>query len=129
MDPDCPVVLGHEFCAELIEPAGEFARGQRVVSQPFLVDEDGLALIGYSNRYNGAFAERMLLQKEALLAVPDHVSTEVAAMTEPLAVAVHAVNQADAGSDCAFAVYGCGPVGLFIVARLKAPRLWSRAGE
>ncbi|MET0366242.1 MAG: zinc-binding dehydrogenase [Sphingobium sp.] len=120
MDPDRPVVMGHEFCGALLDPAAGLPRGQRVVAQPFLVDENGLVLIGYSNRYNGAFAERMLLQSDALLAVPDGVETDVAAMTEPLAVAVHAVNQSGADKDCAFAVYGCGPVGLFIIARLRA---------
>lgn len=120
MDPDRPVVMGHEFCAELVEPAGGLPRGARVVSQPFLMGEQGVALIGFSNTYNGAFAERMLLQEDALLAVPDHVATDIAALTEPLAVAVHAVNQADVGAGCVFAVHGCGPVGLFVIARLRA---------
>lgn len=120
MDPARPVVMGHEFCAQLLEPAAGLPAGERVVAQPFLVDDGGLTLIGYSNRYNGAFAERMLLQSDALLAVPDNVDTGVAAMTEPLAVAVHAVNQSGADGTCAFAVHGCGPVGLFIIARLKA---------
>ncbi|MFT3965721.1 MAG: zinc-binding dehydrogenase [Sphingobium sp.] len=120
MDPERPVVMGHEFCAALLEPAAGLPRGQRVVAQPFLVDANGIALIGYSNLYNGAFAERMLLQSDALLSVPDTVETDIAAMTEPLAVAVHAVNQSGADQNCAFAVYGCGPVGLFIIARLRA---------
>ncbi len=120
MDPDRPVVMGHEFCATLLEPAVGLSRDQRVVAQPFLVDANGLVLIGFSNSYNGAFAEQMLLQSDALLAVPDNVETDIAAMTEPLAVAVHAVNQSGADKDCAFAVYGCGPVGLFIIARLRA---------
>lgn len=120
MNPDRPVVMGHEFCAALLEPAAGLPRDHRVVARPFLVDSDGVALIGYSNLYNGAFAEQMLLQADALLAVPDNVETDVAAMTEPLAVAVHAVAESGADKDCAFAVYGCGPVGLFIIARLKA---------
>lgn len=120
MDPARPVVMGHEFCGVLLEPAAGLPRDQRVVAQPFLQDANGLVLIGYSNIYNGAFAEQMLLQSDALLAVPDGVETDIAAMTEPLAVAVHAVNQSGADKDCAFAVYGCGPVGLFIIARLRA---------
>ena len=120
MDPASPVVMGHEFCAELVEPAAGLPRGARVVSQPFLVGDQGVALIGFSNTYNGAFAERMLLQEDALLAVPDHVATDIAALTEPLAVAVHAVNQAEVGPGCVFAVLGCGPVGLFVIARLRA---------
>ncbi|KTT70279.1 MULTISPECIES: zinc-binding dehydrogenase [Sphingomonas] len=120
MDPAQPVVMGHEFCAELLEPAAGLPRGARVVSQPFLVDAQGVALIGFSNRYNGAFAERMVLQEDALLGVPDHVPTDIAALTEPLAVAVHAVAEAGVDERCVFAVHGCGPVGLFVIARLRA---------
>lgn len=120
MDPNRPVIMGHEFCCEVLESGGVFARGQRVVAQPFLAGPDGVELIGYSNRFNGAFAERMLLQTDAALAVPDHVPTEIAALTEPLSVAVHAIAESGADSDCGFAVFGCGPVGLFVIARLKA---------
>jgi threonine dehydrogenase-like Zn-dependent dehydrogenase len=124
MDPDQPVVMGHEFCAVIEEhgrgTAGTLPRGQRVVAMPFLTGADGVELIGYSNRFNGAFAERMLLDEAALIAVPDAVETEVAALTEPLSVAVHAVAEAGADADCCFAVHGCGPVGLFVIARLHA---------
>lgn len=120
MDPDQPVIMGHEFCCQVIEGQGAFLAGQRVVAQPFIAGPQGIELIGYSNRFNGAFAERMLLQVEAAMAVPDHVPTEIAALTEPLSVAVHAVVESGADQDCAFAVFGCGPVGLFVIARLKA---------
>ncbi|MCK9543891.1 MAG: zinc-binding dehydrogenase [Novosphingobium sp.] len=120
MNPDEPVVMGHEFCCEVLEGGTKFARGQRIVALPFLTGPDGVELIGYSNRFNGAFAERMLLDEAASFAVPDHVPTEVAALTEPLAVGVHAVAESGIDADCAAAVYGCGPVGLFVIARLKA---------
>jgi threonine dehydrogenase-like Zn-dependent dehydrogenase len=124
MDPEQPVVMGHEYCAEIVEhgPATgrTLPRGQRVVAMPVLTGTDGVELIGYSNRFNGAFAERMLLDEAALIAVPDDVDSEVAALTEPLAVAVHAVAQAGADADGCFAVHGCGPVGLFVIARLRA---------
>ncbi|MGH6650035.1 MAG: zinc-binding dehydrogenase [Sphingopyxis sp.] len=120
MDPAKPVVMGHEYCCEVLEAGGGFARGQRVVAQPFIAGPDGVELIGYSNRFNGAFAEQMLLQADAAFAVPDHVATDIAALTEPLSVAVHAVAESGADKDCAFAVFGCGPVGLFVITRLKA---------
>jgi threonine dehydrogenase-like Zn-dependent dehydrogenase len=120
MDPTQSVVMGHEFCCELIEPAGVFAAGQRVVGLPFITGGQGIELIGYSNRYNGAFAEAMLLDPALCHAVPDHVPTDIAALAEPLSVAVHAVAEAHADRDCAFAVVGCGPVGLFVIARLRA---------
>lgn len=120
MDPDQPVIMGHEFCCEVLESQGDFRAGQRVVAQPFIAGPQGVELLGYSNRFNGAFAEQMLLQTSAAMPVPDHVPTEIAALTEPLAVAVHAVAESQADADCAFAVFGCGPVGLFVIARLKA---------
>lgn len=122
MDPEKPVVMGHEFCAEVLEaaPGHSFARGQRVVALPFLNGPNGIELLGYSNTSYGGFAEQMLLQPELTFAVPDHVPTEIAALAEPLSVAVHAVAEAKAGPEDGFAVVGCGPVGLFVIARLRA---------
>lgn len=120
MDPSRPVVMGHEFCCEVLEKSASFVPGQRVVALPFITGADGVELVGYSNRYNGAFAERMLIQADAAMAVPDHVPADIAALTEPLSVAVHAVAESKADKDCAFAVFGCGPVGLFVITRLKA---------
>jgi threonine dehydrogenase-like Zn-dependent dehydrogenase len=123
MSPDRPVVLGHEFCCEVLDYGTDcnrkIPRGQRVIGLPFMADPAGVVLLGYSNSYNGAFAEQMILQESATFAVPDHVPTDVAALAEPLAVAVHAVNAANADGSCAFVVYGCGPVGLFVIARLR----------
>lgn len=123
MSPDRPVVLGHEFCCEILDYGPgckrELPVGHRVVGLPFLVDPSGVVLLGYSNTYNGAFAEQMVLQESATFGVPDHVPTDVAALAEPLAVAVHAVNAANVDGNCGFVVYGCGPVGLFVIARLR----------
>lgn len=120
MNPDRPVVMGHEFCCEVLETAGPFERGARIVAQPFIAGPEGIELIGYSNRFNGAFADQMLVQADLAFAVPDHVPTDVAALTEPLSVAVHAVAESGGDAGCAYAVFGCGPVGLFVIARLKA---------
>lgn len=120
MDPAKPVVMGHEFCAEVLETGGGRKAGERIVSLPFLSGPEGLVLLGYSNSYPGAFAERMLVSDAASITVPDDVPTEIAALTEPLAVAVHAVAEGGVDANTACAVFGCGPVGLFVIARLKA---------
>lgn len=123
MNPDKPVVLGHEFCCEVVDygpnTQKKFPIGSRIVGLPFVAGPNGVALLGYSNDLNGAFAEAMIMGEDASFAVPDNVSTDVAALAEPLAVAVRAVDTAEPTTDTAFAVYGCGPVGLFIIARLK----------
>jgi threonine dehydrogenase-like Zn-dependent dehydrogenase len=50
-----------------------------------------------------------------LLPVPEGVSYEVAALTEPLAVALHGVNRAEVKPGDKVVVFGCGPIGLGMV--------------
>ncbi|TMC07170.1 MAG: zinc-binding dehydrogenase [Chloroflexi bacterium] len=124
MDPERGVVFGHEFCAEVVEhgPGTErtFAAGTRVCSMPVIVGPAGPEGIGYSNRYPGGLAERMVLQEALLLPVPEALTAEVAALTEPLAVGEHAVQLARLTGQEACVVIGCGPIGLAVVAALKA---------
>ena len=124
MDPGQGVVFGHEFCAEVVEhgPGTERAlpAGTRICSMPIVVGPDGPEGIGYSNRYPGGLAEHMVLQEALLLPVPDGLMSEVAALTEPLAVGEHAVQLARLTGDEACLVIGCGPIGLAVVAALKA---------
>jgi threonine dehydrogenase-like Zn-dependent dehydrogenase len=61
----------------------------------------------------------MLLSEPLLLEVPNGLAAEHAALTEPLAVGVHAVAKAHIGGDEVPLVIGCGPVGLAVIAALK----------
>jgi threonine dehydrogenase-like Zn-dependent dehydrogenase len=123
-DPVRGVVFGHEFCAEIVEHGPDTTKalpvGTRVCSVPTVLAPTGVEAIGYSNVYPGALSELMVLQEMLLLPVPDNVSTEVAALTEPLAVGEHAVEVAGLQGGEACLVIGCGPVGLAVVAALKA---------
>jgi threonine dehydrogenase-like Zn-dependent dehydrogenase len=60
------------------------------------------------------------LMEPLLLAVPNGLSTERAALTEPMAVGVHAVEMARLSSDDVPLVIGCGPIGLAVISALKA---------
>ncbi|HEY8547153.1 MAG TPA: zinc-binding dehydrogenase [Acidimicrobiales bacterium] len=124
LDPEQGVVFGHEYCAEIVEhgpdTAGTLPVGTRVCSVPMLLGATGPAAIGYSNRYPGALGELMVLQEMLLLPVPDNVPTDIAALTEPLAVGEHAVGLARLTGDEVCLVVGCGPVGLAVIAALKA---------
>jgi len=55
-----------------------------------------------------------------LLPVPNGLPTDQAAMTEPMAVGAHAVAKARLDPDSVCLVLGCGPVGLAVIAALKA---------
>src|SRR3954452_20099251 len=61
----------------------------------------------------------MLLSEALLLEVPNGLAAEHAALTEPLAVGMHAVAKANVRGGEVPLVIGCGPVGLAVIAALK----------
>ncbi|HXJ84372.1 MAG TPA: zinc-binding dehydrogenase [Candidatus Methylomirabilis sp.] len=123
MDLGKDVVMGHEFCAEIVEHGPETARtpkvGTRVCSRPTLMRATGPQSIGYSNENPGGYGEYMRLSEALLLEVPNGLATDHAALTEPMAVGVHAVAKARLDRDDVPLVIGCGPVGLAVIAALR----------
>lgn len=121
---DEPVVMGHEFCAEVVEygpgTRGTLAPGTRVTSVPFLLRPPGAITIGYAGFDTpGAYSEYFLLSEDLLVPVPDDLPSDISTLAEPLAVALHAVNRGALGSDDVPIVIGCGPIGLAVIAVLK----------
>jgi threonine dehydrogenase-like Zn-dependent dehydrogenase len=88
--------------------------GQRVVINPMMTP----SMIG-SGGPEGAFTERLLVSNarvgDSLLPIPEDLPYDVAALTEPLAVALHGVNRAEARPGDKVVVFGCGPIGLGMV--------------
>ena len=123
MDLSRDVVMGHEFCAEIVDHGPQTTRrlavGTRVCSMPVLLRPEGRQTIGYSNEHPGGYGEYMRLCEELLLEVPNGLSTEHAALTEPMAVGLHAVNKARLQPGDSAYVVGCGPVGLAVIAALR----------
>ena len=123
MDLSRDIVMGHEFCAELVDfgpnTPHRFRPGQKVCAMPILIRPGSVETIGYSNDYPGGYGEYMRLTEALLLEVPNGLSTEYAAVTEPMAVGYHAVEKARLAQDDAPLVIGCGPVGLSVIAALK----------
>jgi len=128
MDLSRDVVFGHEFCCEVLDHGPDTERrlkpGARVVSMPVMLAGESRSTIGYSNDYPGGYAERMVLAAPLLLEVPNGLPADHAALTEPLAVGIHAVEKAALAADDAPLVVGCGPVGLAAIVglRLKGAR-------
>ncbi len=118
-----PVVLGHEFCAEVVEygtaTERKFAAGQLVCSVPVVTREQPQS-VGYSDQVPGGFAEYMVLSERLLVPVPAGTPATSAALTEPLAVGYHAVNKAGLQGGEAVLVIGAGPVGLAVITALQA---------
>ncbi|THD65406.1 zinc-binding dehydrogenase [Phenylobacterium sp.] len=123
-DPSADTVFGHEFCAEILDHGPGSPKtlkaGTRVVSVPATLTATGAEMLGFSNRLPGGFAERMILSEALILEVPNGLATEHAALTEPFAVGFHAVAKARMDDNSVALVVGCGPVGLAVIAALKA---------
>lgn len=123
MDLAADVVLGHEFSGEVIalgEGCWNHREGDIVVSMPVTFDERGLHMLGYSNDYPGGYAQRLVLSDALALTVPNALDPHLAALTEPMAVGLHAVNRSRADATSSAVVLGCGPVGLAVIAALAA---------
>lgn len=123
MRSDTAVVMGHEFCGEVAERgrrvAKEFKVGTPVVSFPLLRASGGVHLTGLSPLAPGAYAEQVLAEASMSFVVPNGLSLDIAALTEPMAVALHAVRRSEIGKRDVAVVIGCGPVGLAVICHLK----------
>ncbi|MBI5505301.1 MAG: zinc-binding dehydrogenase [Deltaproteobacteria bacterium] len=123
LDPSRDVVMGHEFCAEILDYGPGAVRslpvGTRVCSVPVSLGASGMQTIGYSNEFPGGYGERMLLLEQLLLPVPNGLAAHHAALTEPMAVGAHAVACAGLKPNDVPLVLGCGPIGLAVIASLK----------
>ena len=118
---DAPVVMGHEFCCEVVETGPgctNVSAGDLVVSLPVTCDAAGMHALGYSNAYPGGYADLVVVSDLVAMKVPNGLDPSVAALTEPLAVGVHAVNKSRVAPGDAAVVLGCGPVGLAVIAAL-----------
>jgi threonine dehydrogenase-like Zn-dependent dehydrogenase len=121
-EPDLDTVMGHEFCCEVVDlgaGVSNLAVGDVVVSMPIAFDANGVHPVGYSNTYNGGYAELMVLNEMLSLKVPSGLPSSLAALTEPLAVGVHAVAKSRIAVGDAAVVLGLGPVGLACIAELR----------
>jgi threonine dehydrogenase-like Zn-dependent dehydrogenase len=118
------VVFGHEFSGEVAEYGpgcrGTLPTGTPVVALPLLRGSAGVDTIGLSAHAPGAYAGQLLVQEALMLPVPNGLPPDVSALTEPMAVAWHAVRRGEVGKRQVAIVIGCGPVGLGVILMLKA---------
>ena len=117
IEPGGTTALGHEGAGEVLHVGSEvtgLAPGDAVIVNPMATPSN----VG-SGGPEGAFVDQLLIREAEkgtnLLPIPDGVPYDVAAMCEPLAVALHGVNRAQAKAGQKVVVLGCGPIGLGMV--------------
>jgi threonine dehydrogenase-like Zn-dependent dehydrogenase len=115
--PGTITALGHEGAGEVLEVGTEvkgISVGQPVIINPMMSPSN----IG-SGGPEGAFTEELLVRDarlgDSILPIPEGISYDIAAMCEPLAVAMHGVNRAQVKAGDKVVVFGCGPIGLGMV--------------
>ena len=115
--PGTKTALGHEGAGEVMLVGSEVSGlevGQGVIVNPMNTP----SYVG-SGGPEGAFTEELLIREgrlgDNLLPIPPGIDFAVAAMCEPLSVALHGVNRAQAKAGDKLVVFGCGPIGLGMV--------------
>jgi L-iditol 2-dehydrogenase len=122
-----PCIPGHEFSGEIVETGhgvADFKVGDRVTAAPLIPCMScEWCLQGQYNlcenydyvgsRSDGAFAEFVKLPAQNLVLLPENVDFEDGAMTDPAAVALHAIRRAGGvETGQSVAVLGAGPIGM-----------------
>ena len=129
-----PLVMGHEFCGEVIAVAPDVTEvklGDRVVANSLipcfrcrecrrgathLCGERGI----FGMNRAGAFAERVAVPAGVLLPLPERVSPLQGALVEPLANGVHVWSRLAAKFPETVVVIGCGTIGLLALQVARA---------
>src|SRR4051812_30204661 len=91
------VVFGHEFCGRVAEYGAGCRRkvpaGTPVVALPLRRNAGEVHGIGLSESAPGAYAEGTVVEESLMLPVPNGLAPELGALTEPMAVGLHAVRR------------------------------------
>lgn len=126
-----PTIIGHEFAGEIVEAEDQGLIGKGAAVFPLLpcgtCDACRMERYAqcshydyYGSRRDGAMAEYLAVKRANLCLMPEGVSYEEAAMSEPAAVAIHAFRKSGAGLGDTILIYGVGTIGLILAE-------WARA--
>ncbi|MES0340926.1 MAG: zinc-binding dehydrogenase [Candidatus Humimicrobiaceae bacterium] len=126
-------VFGHEWAGDIVElgeGVKDFVIGDRVVAansvpcfKCYYCKLERYSMCENIVYNNGAYAEYIKIPANILsvntLKMPDHIEYSAAALLEPLACAVHGIDESNITEGDMVAVNGAGPIGLFFVALAK----------
>ena len=120
------VVMGHEFCAEVVEygagTRGDWPIGSRITSIPVLLIDGGMRIVGMAPDAPGGFGEYFLLSELMARPVPDDLPVERIALNDAMAVGWYytrlGVEQTPVERSVPL-VLGLGAIGLSVVVALR----------
>ena len=126
-----PLIPGHEFSGVVVGGPEEALLGKRVGVFPLIpcgrcpqCEKRQYELCRsyqyLGSRRDGGFAEYAAVPRWNLIELPEGVTLELAAMLEPLSVAIHAIRRAGTTAADSAAVIGLGTIGLLAAGALRA---------
>lgn len=128
-----PVIPGHEFSGEIVDVGQKVTNvqvGDRVTIDPNIVDQtcffcrrgeinlcENLTAVGVN--YDGGFAEFCRVPAVQAYKLPESISLDEAAMTEPLACCIHGIDRAEIVPGSNVVVLGGSTIGSMIIQLAK----------
>jgi (R,R)-butanediol dehydrogenase/meso-butanediol dehydrogenase/diacetyl reductase len=123
-----PVTMGHEFCGRVLETGeevGPIRESDHVIGDSrgfcgrcaFCLQQkhnlcDNLGFLG--EVCDGAFAEEIVVDFRSVLRISPDVPVDIAALAEPVAVCLHALEQVELSPTSEVLVMGGGPIGALL---------------
>lgn len=125
-----PQILGHEFSAEVLDVGREVThvrRGDRISVQPLVMPmndyysrrglnhlSEKMGCVGLSWAWGG-MSDLAVINDYNAAKVPESISDEEAAMIEPAAVALYAVDRGGVQAGSTVLIAGAGPIGALTI--------------
>lgn len=125
-----PLVLGHEFSGEIEAGHPRLSKGAKVTINPLIsCGECGACQSGKSHvceslklvgiDLEGGMSDFVKVPNHCIVALPEKVSLKKGALSEPIAVAVHAIRQGGYKPGDSAVIFGAGTIGLCVAYCLK----------
>lgn len=122
-DRDVDIVMGHEYCAEVVDhgPGAErrIPVGARVSSLPVLSTATGRKIIGQNPESPGGFGEYFLLDEAITRVAVSELPNEIVCIADAVSVGLSAASRAQVTAKEVPLVIGCGAIALSAIAQLK----------
>ena len=131
-----PWLLGHECSATVLAVGEDVTRvkpGDRVAVDPLIWCDTcdqclsgrihtcrDQVFMGCPGQVDGCMTEKVVFPAKSLFLVPDGMSFEQAALVEPFSIGLYAQKLAGDVSGKTIGILGCGPIGLCVLAAVKA---------
>ncbi len=125
-----PFPVGHE-CAGIVEKVGSSVKnvkpGDRIAVEPAMSCNEcdqcksgrphtcrNLTFLGCPGQADGSLSEFIVMPEHSCFPIPDHMTFDQAAISEPLAIGVYAVNRSIPMKDAKIGILGFGPIGMSV---------------